>query len=74
VFGWRASGAESTLVSGMTPSHVSLEMLDWIGSDPFTCFVGNVGLDWLRPVFCLVGGMKYGMDDSFNSVNGSHMS
>jgi hypothetical protein len=42
-----------------TRSHVSLEMLDWIGSDPF---------------FCLVGGMKYGMDDSFNSVNGSHMS
>jgi hypothetical protein len=35
VFGWRASGAESTLVSGMAPSHVSLEMLDWIGSDPF---------------------------------------
>jgi hypothetical protein len=62
VFGWRAAGAERSRPSfwdGSDPSHVWLQMLGWSGSNLF---------------FCLVGGIRLGMDDSFHSVNGSHMS
>jgi hypothetical protein len=53
------SGAVPHSGDGSNPSHVWLQRLGWSGSDPF---------------FCLVGGTKYGMDGSFNTVNGSHMS
>jgi hypothetical protein len=53
------SGAVPRSGDGFNPSHVWLQRLGWSGSDPF---------------FCLVGGTKYGMDSSFNTVNGSHMS
>jgi hypothetical protein len=54
------SGAEPTLVLGRL--------------QPFSYLVANVGLEWLQPFFCLVGGLRLGMDDSFHSINGSHMS
>jgi hypothetical protein len=53
------SGADPRFGDGSNPSHVWFEMLGWSGSDPF---------------FCLVGGMRYGGADKFNSVSGSHMS
>jgi hypothetical protein len=64
VFGWRAagverSGADPRFGYGSKPSQVWLEMLGWSGSNL---------------LFCLVGGMRYGMDDSFHSVSVSHVS
>jgi hypothetical protein len=63
VFGWRAAGAERSHPrfgdGSNNPSHVWLKKLGWSGSDP---------------IFCLVGGTRYGMDGSFHSVSRSHMS
>jgi hypothetical protein len=55
----RSSGVEPSLVLGTL--------------QPFSCLVAKVELEWLQPFF-FVGGTKYGMDGSFNTVNGSHMS
>jgi hypothetical protein len=53
------SGADPRFGDGSDPSHVWLQMLGWTGSNLF---------------FCLVGGLRLGMDGNFHSVSGSHMS
>jgi hypothetical protein len=46
MFGWRATGAERS------------QPTFWGRLRPFSYLVGNVGLEWLRPLFCLVEGMR----------------
>jgi hypothetical protein len=59
VFGWRAAGVERS-----RPSF-------WGRLQPFSSLVENFGLEWLRPS---IEGMRYGMDGSFHTVSGSHVS
>jgi hypothetical protein len=47
----------------------------WVAPKTFTCvWLEMLGWSGSNLLFCLVGGMRYGMDDSFHSVSGSHVS
>jgi hypothetical protein len=53
----RGSAAEPTLILRTDPT--------------FSSLVGNIGFEWLRPSFCLVGGMRIEIDGNFHPVSGS---
>jgi hypothetical protein len=63
------------LIKPIEPCHTGYAPTgNCFGYNPYDVWLEMLGRNDSNPPFCLVGGVRYGIDDSFHSGSGSYMS